>query len=55
VRRFVLVWVELYREHDASVSHVSVYGVRSKVVGGVDLGDVFSIIDGIPVFPRPAT
>ena len=55
VRRFVPVWVELYREHDASVSHVSVYGVRSKVVGGMDLGDVLSIIDGIPVFPGPAT
>ena len=26
VRPFVPVWVELYREHDASVSHVSVTG-----------------------------
>ena len=55
VRRFVPIWVELYREHDASVSHVSVYGVRSKVVGGIDLGDVLSIIDGIPVLLGPAT
>ena len=55
VRRFFPVWVELYREHDASVSHVSVYGVRSKVVGGIDLGDVLSIIDGIPVLLGPAT
>ena len=51
VRRFVPVWVELYGEHDASGPHVSVYEVRSKVIGGMDLGDVFSIIDGIPVFP----
>ena len=55
VRRFVPVWVELYREHDASVSHVSVHGVRSKVVGGMDLGDVLLIIDGIPAFPGPIT
>ena len=55
VRRFVPVWVELYGEHDASGLHVSVYEVRSKVIGGTDLGDVFSIIDGIPVFPGPAT
>jgi len=46
---------ELYREHDASVTHVSVHGVRSKVVGGMDLGDVLSIIDGIPAFPGPIT
>ncbi len=55
VRRFVPVWIELYREHDASVSHVSVHGVRSKVVGGMDLGDVLSIIDGVPAFPGPVT
>jgi hypothetical protein len=55
VRRLVPVWVELDREHDASVSHVGVYGVRSKVVVGLDLSDVLSIIDEIPVFPGPAT
>jgi hypothetical protein len=45
VRRFFPAWVELYRELDASVSYVSVRGERSKNVGGMELGEVLSIID----------
>jgi hypothetical protein len=45
VRRTASSWVELYREHDASVSYVSVGGKLSKVVGGMALEELLSIID----------
>lgn len=45
VRRIASSWVELYREHDASVSYVSVGGKVSKVVGGMELEDLLSVID----------
>lgn len=54
VRRLVPAWVELYREHDASVSYVSVHGERSKIVGGMELDELLSIIDRArPVSTHP--
>jgi hypothetical protein len=45
VRRIAPSWVELYREHDASLSCVSVVGEPSRVVGDLRLEDLLSIID----------
>ena len=45
VRSLVPAWVELYREHDASVSYVSILGERSKVIGSMELGELLAIID----------
>jgi hypothetical protein len=48
VRRIASSWVELYREHDTSLSYVSVGGELSRVVGGMELEDLLSIIDRTP-------
>jgi hypothetical protein len=45
VRRTAPSWVELYREHDASLSYVSVGGELSRVMGDMRLEDLLSVID----------
>jgi hypothetical protein len=45
VRRIASSWVELYREHDTSLSYVSVAGEISTVMGAMKFEDLLSIID----------
>jgi hypothetical protein len=45
VRHIASSWIELYREHVDLLSYVSVGGEPPRVVDGMELADLLSIID----------